>query len=248
MSYPNWNRQPPPDSVYPDAQPALDQPLYGADPFQAMSRFFRKYVTFSGRASRSEYWWARLGTFLIVAVPGLLELLIIEATLGNANDDGVIAMVPVTIVLVLLATAVPFLAVTVRRLHDADLSGLLALLYLVPYVGTAIMFFMALVGSKPAGARFDLHPPFGSHYWGPGLHGPGAYGSGAYGSGAYGLGAYGPGPSDPVAAQPYSQFSYFPPGSSAPVDQPPPDLDPQVSPWATPPAEEDRPPDSRPWE
>ena len=232
MSYPNWNDQPLPGPVYPDAQPALDQPLYGADPVQAMSRFFRKYVSFSGRASRSEYWWARLGTLLIVAVPSLLELLIIEAILGNANDDGVIAMVPVTIVVLFLATAVPFLAVTVRRLHDADLSGLLALLYLVPYIGTAIMFFMALVGSKAAGARFDLHPPFGFPHPLPTAYRPGAYGPGPYG---------------PASEQSYNPYGYLPPGYPAPVEEHPTSPGPQVSPWAAPPDGTDRAPDYRPY-
>src|SRR6185312_8282818 len=46
----------------------LDQPLYGASFGQAIKRFFTKYATFSGRASRSEYWWVQLFNFIIVAV------------------------------------------------------------------------------------------------------------------------------------------------------------------------------------
>jgi len=35
-------------------------PVYGTDFRVATSRFWKKYATFSGRASRSEYWWAML--------------------------------------------------------------------------------------------------------------------------------------------------------------------------------------------
>ncbi len=42
-----------------DSQPAkaavpISQPLYGATIVEAVTRFFKKYATFSGRASRSQ--------------------------------------------------------------------------------------------------------------------------------------------------------------------------------------------------
>jgi hypothetical protein len=49
-------------------QVPLDKPLYGATFGQAISRFFKKYATFSGRASRSEYWWWVLASAIISAV------------------------------------------------------------------------------------------------------------------------------------------------------------------------------------
>jgi len=50
------------------AQPsptALDMPYYGIGFIDAIKRGFRKYATFSGRASRSEYWWWALFTFIV---------------------------------------------------------------------------------------------------------------------------------------------------------------------------------------
>ena len=58
----------------------LSRPLYGANFGQAVGRFFRKYATFTGRASRSEFWWVRL--FLVlhgsngVTILGTLLLII----------------------------------------------------------------------------------------------------------------------------------------------------------------------------
>src|SRR4051794_3170160 len=39
---------------------ALSQPLYPATFLESLGRFYGKYATFSGRASRSEFWWVQL--------------------------------------------------------------------------------------------------------------------------------------------------------------------------------------------
>ena len=46
----------------------LSAPLYGATFGQAIARFFKKYATFSGRASRSEFWWFFLFATVIYLV------------------------------------------------------------------------------------------------------------------------------------------------------------------------------------
>src|SRR5690606_38150819 len=52
----------------------LNRPLYGATMAQAFTRFFKNYANFTGRASRSEYWWMALSfalayiAFVIVSV------------------------------------------------------------------------------------------------------------------------------------------------------------------------------------
>src|SRR5215207_11740727 len=54
------------------ASPPLDLPHYGIGFVDAVKRGFRKYATFKGRASRSEYWWWTLFTFVVYLVLGLL--------------------------------------------------------------------------------------------------------------------------------------------------------------------------------
>ena len=43
-----------------------DAPLKGANPVEAYVRFWRRGFTFSGRASRAEYWWAGLANILVL--------------------------------------------------------------------------------------------------------------------------------------------------------------------------------------
>lgn len=70
----------------------------------------KKYCCFKGRASRSEFWWFCLFTFMLNLVVGLLGSLL--PTLGSIVS-GVQA----------LWLLLPSLGVTTRRLHDRNLSG-----------------------------------------------------------------------------------------------------------------------------
>lgn len=138
----------------------IDQPLYGATFPQAISRFFRKYATFSGRASRSEYWWAYL---LVVGVHILLGILalVLGVSTGTPSANGVYmgpggAVAGTLSGLWFLATILPLIAVGVRRLHDANYSGVTYLLVLIPWIGGLILIIFLAMGSNPLGARFDV--------------------------------------------------------------------------------------------
>ena len=54
-----------------------------------------------------------------------------------------------------LATFIPNLALTVRRLHDGYFSGWLYLLAFVPFVGSLVVLILVLMPSSPAGVRYD---------------------------------------------------------------------------------------------
>jgi len=135
----------------------LSQPLYGASLGQAVSRFFSKYATFSGRASRSEYWWVVLFIALVNLVFSILF-----AVLGGKytpDSDGMIHIEGVAVVIVViwglfgLAILIPHIALTVRRLHDANFAGWF---YLFTVFGLGLVtFILTLLPSKPEGARFD---------------------------------------------------------------------------------------------
>jgi uncharacterized membrane protein YhaH (DUF805 family) len=72
------------------------------------------YMNFSGRASRSEYWFWTLFTFLVSFVSGIIDGFMFGSELGDplwiSNIIGV-------------AIFLPGLAVIVRRLHDGGRSG-----------------------------------------------------------------------------------------------------------------------------
>jgi uncharacterized membrane protein YhaH (DUF805 family) len=152
--------QPQPAGVAETATPPLEMPYYGIGFVDAIKRGFKKYATFSGRASRSEYWWWYLFTFLVYLVLGVpLYVVGIATSRDGGRTPGTLA-IPLIILLTVFALGiiVPSLALTVRRLHDAGYSGLLALLFLIPYVGGLVILIFALLPSSPAGAKYDPIP------------------------------------------------------------------------------------------
>ncbi|MBT8163676.1 MULTISPECIES: DUF805 domain-containing protein [Arthrobacter] len=136
-------------------------PYYGAPIGEAARRFFKKYATFTGRASRSEYWW-----WVLISTVVSLVLNIIMSVAGSAgatvSDSG--AMVPgpgavigvVLLVIWGLAIIVPSIALTVRRLHDVNFSGWMVLIGLVPVLGGLALLIFTILPSKPEGQRFDV--------------------------------------------------------------------------------------------
>jgi Protein of unknown function (DUF805) len=79
------NHQPQPSGGTRPAPPSLDLPYYGIGFVDAVKRGFRKYATFTGRASRSEYWWWVLFTFTGYLVLGLLAF----ASARQRHETGV---------------------------------------------------------------------------------------------------------------------------------------------------------------
>jgi uncharacterized membrane protein YhaH (DUF805 family) len=88
---------------------------------EAVKACFQKYASFSGRATRSEYWW-----FALFQAAAQIVALMISETL---------------FLIVALALLLPALAVGARRLHDIGKSGWLQLVWLVPAVGWAFMIY-----------------------------------------------------------------------------------------------------------
>ena len=147
-----------------DGSVPLWAPLYGAGPVEAVKRFFTKYADFSGRASRSEYWWAVLATSVVYIVLSIVSF--VAALPGMTYDvDGTSnpgpGFLPVSLVIAafFFGTIVPTLALGARRLHDVDLSGWLLLINLFPYLGGIALTVLAILGPKPGGARFDRPRP-----------------------------------------------------------------------------------------
>ncbi|MCY4196316.1 MAG: DUF805 domain-containing protein [Rhodobacteraceae bacterium] len=100
---------------------------------------FEKYVTFSGRASRSEFWWFWL--FCLI-----LNVLLSLPAMASSDPAGWQVVHFICAVLLVL----PSLAVTVRRLHDTGRSGWRLNLVLIPLVGWIILIVLFCLPTKSA--------------------------------------------------------------------------------------------------
>lgn len=152
MSYPQHPQQQAQPQTFQGGEPPLWAPYYGAPFPAAVKRFFQKYATFSGRASRSEFWWWALVSFAVSTVFNIISGATTASSLDSAPTFGIGAILGVVWG---LATLVPSLALLVRRLHDGGFSGLLALLLLVPFAGAVAVLVLAILPSKPEGQKYD---------------------------------------------------------------------------------------------
>lgn len=111
---------------------------------EAVKSGFSRYVDFSTRSSRSEYWWFVLSYFVIAIVLGLID----SFTIGM----GILPLI------VVLAYLIPSLAVVVRRLHDVGRSGWWILIALIPLIGPLIVLYWMVIGGEDSENRFGANP------------------------------------------------------------------------------------------
>ena len=109
----------------------------------------KKYATFQGRARRKEYWYFALVNLIISFALGFTDGILIAM--------GVIE-VEVFWVIYWLATLIPNLAVSVRRLHDIDKSGWWLLLNVIPLIGQIVLFVFACLDGTKGANRFGDDP------------------------------------------------------------------------------------------
>lgn len=91
---------------------------------QAIQMALNGYATFTGRSSRSEYWWWFLFTAIVGCAVGIFDSNILSS-------------------IVSLLLLLPNIAISVRRLHDINKAGWWYLINLIPLVGQIIFIIWA---------------------------------------------------------------------------------------------------------
>jgi uncharacterized membrane protein YhaH (DUF805 family) len=118
-----------------------------------IARATEKYATFSGRATRREYWVFNLaGVLLSIVVTGI-ESEVEEFFPGN------IAQLYYSAEIILFGCfSIPMVAVTVRRLHDTNRRGRWILMYLIPILGALWIIILLCLEGTEGENRFGENP------------------------------------------------------------------------------------------
>ncbi|MEV8254122.1 DUF805 domain-containing protein [Rhodoglobus sp. NPDC076762] len=117
--------------------------------FESIATVFRKYAEFSGVASRPEYWWFALFSFITTAIAGALDPF---AGTDMANVGFSMGLSSAWS----LALLVPQLAVTVRRLRDTGRHWGNIFWILVPIAGLVVLIVFL---SQPSIYQQQSIPP-----------------------------------------------------------------------------------------
>ena len=116
---------------------------------QAIKSGFGNYVTFSGRAARSEFWYWTLFVVLVTMAAGILDRGLFD--FDESTTTGVFGP------LVSLIFFLPGLAVSVRRLHDLDRTGWWLLLVLT-VIGVILLIIWDCIKGTTGPNRFGPDP------------------------------------------------------------------------------------------
>lgn len=130
---------------------------------KAIVLFFKNYVNFSGRSTRSEYWWPILLNYIIAVSLNIALWMILVAAAASGSMDQFAPELPAGALVLLfvimiynLAVFIPILSVTIRRFHDIGKSGWWIFISLVPCIGGILSLIFMCTDSQP-----------GANQWGP---------------------------------------------------------------------------------
>ena len=113
----------------------------------AIKNFFKGYVDFEGRSTRSEYWWVWL-TNILLLIP--LYSAYFNAIFSEGSEGAFLALGGLSIIYMIfgLALFLPWLALTVRRLRDAGFHWALIFVGFIPMVGGFALLVLLAMPTK----------------------------------------------------------------------------------------------------
>ncbi|MGC1633352.1 MAG: DUF805 domain-containing protein [Gelidibacter sp.] len=115
-----------------------------------LDAFKNKYGDFEGRARRTEYWMFMLFHLLIIFILAFLSALLMGFDLAFIGG--------ILLILYVLVSFIPTLAITVRRLHDTGKSGWFYLLSFIPYIGGIILLVFTVQDSEYMTNKWGSNP------------------------------------------------------------------------------------------
>lgn len=117
---------------------------------EAYKKFWKGYVDFTGRSTPSDYWFAYSARVLIFFAYYLLDAVFERMVSATGSMD----VFTISVILLLIffaygiATVLPGLALTVRRLRDAGYNWPYIFIPLIPFVGIFIFIFLLCQPTK----------------------------------------------------------------------------------------------------
>ena len=116
---------------------------------------FSKYLTFNGRATRSEFWWFWFLSFLVNIPFNVWGFALpFYTTSETLVYDSIMMSLLCIVALVLIF---PMISVFVRRMHDTGRSGWNFLWSFLPFIGGIILLIFLLQPSAPSN-KYGMNP------------------------------------------------------------------------------------------
>ena len=117
---------------------------------EAYKKFWKGYVDFEGRSTRSDYWFVYLVNVLITFAYFLLQA--VFGGLVAVTESSFLAVISLILLLIFFAYGIaaflPSIALTVRRLRDAGYNWPYIFVTFIPFVGWIILVVLLCKPTK----------------------------------------------------------------------------------------------------
>lgn len=136
----------------------------GLSPFAAMFLPLKRYADFQGRSTRMEYWMFTLLWWIVIIASTTMIVIGMPPENQPNRDPEAIAIGGMALLFFWwLGTIIPCIALTVRRLHDQDKSGTLAILFYVlsflfSFIGWIVQTIFMLLDGTPGANKYGPDP------------------------------------------------------------------------------------------
>ncbi|MEH6519956.1 DUF805 domain-containing protein [Sulfitobacter sp.] len=125
-------------------------------PFTALTQAFVNIFNFSGRSTRSEFWWP-YGAIIIASITaGVFDAMMVARVIQEQGDLGLFSLgaADFSSMYVGVITLIPLLSLSVRRLHDAGFSGFWILLNFIPVIGGLVLLVLYVLPSNTSSSIY----------------------------------------------------------------------------------------------
>ena len=115
---------------------------------EAYKKFWKGSIDFTGCSTPSDYWFAYSAHVLILFAWYLLIAVFERKAAETGTPSGIVLILLLIFFAYGVATVLPGIAITVRRLRDAGSNWLYIFIPLIPFVGIFILIFLLCQPTK----------------------------------------------------------------------------------------------------
>ena len=109
---------------------------------EAYKKFWKGYVDFKGRSTRSDYWLAVLANTIVTIILFSIVIVVIVFDSPNSHYHVILNLLYGFAMLYCFANYIPSIALQVRRLRDAGFHWALIFLSYAPVIGDIVLLVL----------------------------------------------------------------------------------------------------------
>ena len=110
--------------------------------FRAYKKYWMGYVDFTGRSSRSDYWFAVLANTIVSIILFTVIIVVIVFDSPGSDYHVILNLLYGLAMVYFFATYIPSIALQVRRLRDAGFHWALIFLSYAPVIGDIVLLVL----------------------------------------------------------------------------------------------------------